>query len=158
MKVLILADEMAEYVMFILGARCASGNLNLEELQTAADLQRQLAGAKTVDFSNLGPADLEAIGPGGIKMGIGAAKAPGVICTTCHATPCNCITTYRDSGHPDQPLETKVPSCQLPIGADDVCGQPEESRVHHRTNPNGHGFVWAGQKVPAEDLPHYHPS
>jgi hypothetical protein len=121
MKIIILEDEQLDYAHHLLESRLASGQMNAVELYVASEFKKKLDTAPDIDFSKLGNMTLEKIGPGGISMGfdvdpnVGKTQAqldkeetdrvrceaggplPGVICKHCHATPCNCITTYPES-------------------------------------------------------------
>lgn len=72
MKIVFLEDDLVNFIVHLIQSRAASGLMNLDDMHAGVALHNALAGAKTVDFSNLGPADLEAIGPGGVKLGIGS--------------------------------------------------------------------------------------
>ena len=74
MKIIVMPEELHEYLMFCFDKQVQSG-ITAEDLHIAAETFRCLKEAKTVDFSNLGKADLEKIGHSGIGLSIDPSQS-----------------------------------------------------------------------------------
>lgn len=76
MRVLLLDDELYEFLKFLIRKHVAQG-FEEELLEITTALSTTVNGAKTIDFSNLGKADLTALGSKGVKLDLPNVVDPG---------------------------------------------------------------------------------
>jgi hypothetical protein len=69
MKVMILTDETYQYFQHVFASYTRAG-IAPEETLIAADLFTRVQKAQSVDFSKLGNADIEKLGPGGVTLNL----------------------------------------------------------------------------------------
>jgi hypothetical protein len=75
MKVLLLPVEAFKYLEFVFETHLRAG-IPSTEVFAAADLKTFLGKAQTVDFSKLGKAEIEKLGPNGVVLNL-VPDAPG---------------------------------------------------------------------------------
>lgn len=76
MKILLLEDDLVGYAAHLVASRLATGFVTVEEMPTIHAFHEAVQNAKEIDFSNLGKVELEAIGAGGIRLGLEPAGDP----------------------------------------------------------------------------------
>lgn len=69
MKVMILTEEAYLYFQHVFASYTRAG-IAPEETLVAADLFTRVQKAQTVDFSKLGPAEIEKLGPNGVALNL----------------------------------------------------------------------------------------
>jgi hypothetical protein len=68
MKILSLPDELHQYLTEHIFRHYLSSGLQAEELVACTEIWKRLAGAQTVDFSNLGPGAASLSPDGSLKL------------------------------------------------------------------------------------------
>jgi hypothetical protein len=66
---LLLPEALYEYLLQVFESH-TRGGIPSDELLIASELYRRLKTAQPVDFSKLGPATLEKMGPGGVSLSV----------------------------------------------------------------------------------------
>lgn len=148
MRVLLLDDELYEFLKFLIRKHVAQG-FEEELLEITTALSKTVNEAKTIDFSKLGKADLTALGSKGVKLDLPDIIDPipdqFSLCSQelsigsiCGQLPLEKVH------HPDNPVGHKFKyispiECQMAYGSDDICGAGPEAKIH--SAPDGHRFV-----------------
>lgn len=75
MRVLLLPAESFRYLMHVFASHTQAG-IPPDEVLPAADLFARIQRAQTVDFSKLGKAEIEKLGPEGVTMNLTPDNPP----------------------------------------------------------------------------------
>lgn len=81
-KVLLLPEESFKYLLFVYDQHLRAG-IPSEEVYAAATLKSFLDKAQVVDFSKLGKAGVEKVGPGGVALNLTPEPPEVPECETC---------------------------------------------------------------------------
>lgn len=89
MKVLVLPDNLYDYLNHVIRAHAGAG-IDPEEGLAIYQLNQAIGQAQTVDTSSLGKVKLDKLGPDGVTMTLSPEEAPGCVGEGC--TPNNPCT------------------------------------------------------------------